>query len=162
MHLDPHKTFFVQKGTSDVANDSVLQQNDISNVLCPIIYSRRALSKRERGYSTYVREAIATRETIRHFHHYLLCRSFALKTNYKPLMHLKGKEGPVQLAWEISKWYCGVRLYYSAHWWDKEQSCGCLEKVWFSEKVLITTSAHQCLDVSHPNQPLPTPRRQHQ
>ena len=60
----------------------------------PVAYFSRALTKRERGYSTYDREAIAIRDTLHRFRHYLLGRPFLLRTDHKPLVYISEMKDP--------------------------------------------------------------------
>ena len=89
-HPDISKEFIVM---TDAVGGGLLQEHS-SGTLMPIAYFSRALTKRERGYSTYDREAIAIRDTLHRFRHYLLGRPFLLRTDHKPLMYLSEMKDP--------------------------------------------------------------------
>ena len=93
-HPNPKKQFLVTTDASDIAIGGALLQEDNSGNLRPLAYFSRALSKRERGYSTYDREAMAIRDTLHHFRHYLLGNKFLLKTDHKPLVYLRDMKDP--------------------------------------------------------------------
>ena len=82
------KEFIVITDASDVAVGGGLLQEHSPGTLMPIAYFSRALTKRERGYSTCDREAIAIRDTLHRFRHYLIGRPFLLRTDHKPLVYL--------------------------------------------------------------------------
>jgi hypothetical protein len=93
-HPDPNKQFVVTTDASDIAIGGAVLQEDNSGNLRPLAYFSKALSKRERGYSTYDREAMAIRDTLHHFRHYLLGNNFLLKTDHKPLIYLTDMKDP--------------------------------------------------------------------
>ena len=66
-HPDPDKQFIVHTDASDAAVGGALLQQDSRGTLHPLAYFSQTLSKRERGCSTFDREAIAIRDTIKHF-----------------------------------------------------------------------------------------------
>ena len=79
---------------SEVEVGGALLQEHSSGTLMPVAYFSRALTKSERGYSTYDREAIAIRETLHRFRHYLLGRPFLLRTDHKPLVCISDMKDP--------------------------------------------------------------------
>lgn len=93
-HPDPRKEFVVTTDASDCGIGGTLTQRDDTGTLCPIAFFSRALSKRERGYSTFDREALAIRDTLLHFRYYLLGVKFRLRTDHLPLTRLKTMKDP--------------------------------------------------------------------
>lgn len=93
-HPDPHKEFVVTTDASDVGIGGTLMQRDEQGALSPIAYFSRVLSKSERAYSTFDREALAIRDTLLHFRHYLLGVKFLLQTDHRPLLHLRNMKDP--------------------------------------------------------------------
>ena len=79
---------------SEVALGGALLQEHSSGTLIPVADFSRALTKRERGYSTYDREAIAIRDTLHRFRHYLLGRPFLVRTDHKPLVYISEMKDP--------------------------------------------------------------------
>ena len=93
-HPDISKEFIVMTDASEVAVGGALLQEHSLGTLMPVAYFSRALTKRERGYSTYDREAIAIRDTLHRFRHYLLGRPFLLRTDHKPLVYISEMKDP--------------------------------------------------------------------
>ena len=83
----------VHSDASLVAVGGALLQNH-GNSLRPVAYYSRALSKRERNMSTYDREAIAARDTVQHFRHYLLWKEFQLRTDHQALLRVSEMKDP--------------------------------------------------------------------
>lgn len=72
----------------------------------PIAYASRTLSKAEKNYSTPDREALAIYFGVKKFAHFLIGRSFILKTDHKPLLGIFGsKKGiPPLAAGRLQRW----------------------------------------------------------
>lgn len=70
----------------DVAKGASLEQL-INGEWQPIGYFSRKLSETERRYSTYDRELLGVFAAVKHFHHYLECRQFTVRTDHKPLIY---------------------------------------------------------------------------
>ena len=87
-HPDPDKQFVVTTDAFAVGIGGTLLQRNEQDILYPIAYFSRVLSKSERGYSTFDREALAIRDTLLHFRYYLLGTKFFLQTDHRPLLRL--------------------------------------------------------------------------
>ena len=94
IHPDPKKNFKVETDPSKVAIGGVVLQEKEPNQWHPIAYYNRALSKRERGYPPYEREALAIRDTLVHFRYYLLANRFLLKTDHQALLKIQEVKDP--------------------------------------------------------------------
>ena len=79
----------METDASKVAIGGVVLQEKEPNQWHPIAYYSRALSKRERGYPPYDREALAIRDTLVHFRYYLLANHFLLKTDHQALLKIQ-------------------------------------------------------------------------
>ena len=94
IHPDPKKKFKVKTDARKVAIGGVVLQEKEPNQWHPIAYYSRALSKRERGYPPYDREALAIRDTLVHFRYYLLANHFLLKTDHQALLKIQEVKDP--------------------------------------------------------------------
>ena len=103
VHPDPDKKFLIKTDASDIAIVGVLLQEDTPDVLCPIAYISRALSKQERVYSTYDREAIAIQDTIQHFRHYLLWQTLCVADRQQTPDPFTRNEGSIRPTWEATQ-----------------------------------------------------------
>ena len=84
----------METDASKVAIGGVVLQEKEPNQWHPIAYYSRALSKRERGYPPYDREALAIRDTLVHFLYYLLANHFLLKTDHQALLKIQEVKDP--------------------------------------------------------------------
>ena len=84
----------METDASKVAIGRVVLQEKEPNQWHPIAYYSRALSKRERGYPPYDREALAIRDTFVHFRYYLLANHFLLRTDHQALLKIQEVKDP--------------------------------------------------------------------
>ena len=80
--------FILQTDASDVGVGAILSQYDKDGVEHVIAYSSRALSPRERNYSTTEKEAYAIQFGTQHFRVYLVGRKFTIITDHNALKWL--------------------------------------------------------------------------
>ena len=93
-HSDHNKEFVVTTDTSVVGIGGTLRQRDELCTLSPFAWFSRVLSKSERAYSTFDREALVIRNTLLHLRYYLLGVKFLLQTDHLPLLQdLFGRRG---------------------------------------------------------------------
>ena len=71
---------------SNTAVGAVLQQQ-VNDDWQPISFFSRSLSPRERKYSTFDRELLATFLAVKHFQHHLHNPNFHILTDHKPLIY---------------------------------------------------------------------------
>ena len=95
----PNAPINLMVDASNFAVAAVLQQK-IGGSWQPISFFSRSLSPRERKYSTFDRELLATFLAVKHLKHYLHNPQFHILTDHKPLIHainsLKTQHSPRQ------------------------------------------------------------------
>ena len=80
------KSFHVFVDASDIANGSVLMQ-----LIEPVYYASRKLSKAERNYSVIEREAFGMVYSVTKYRHYLLGRKLSFHVDHSALLFLVSK-----------------------------------------------------------------------
>lgn len=90
------REFILQTDASDVGLGAILSQKDDGGHERVVAYASRALSDRERKYSTSEKEAFAVVFGTKHFRVYLLGRKFELITDHNSLRWLQyGAQGTI-------------------------------------------------------------------
>ena len=84
------KEFILVTDASNIALGACLMQ-EVENVLKPILYLSRSLTKCEVNYSTIEKECLAVVWALTKLQKYLLGKKFTLLTDHKPLMALNKK-----------------------------------------------------------------------
>ncbi|XP_011313170.1 uncharacterized protein K02A2.6-like [Fopius arisanus] len=86
----------------------------LDNVVKPIAFNSRALTKAERNYSQLDREALGIVFAVKTFHQYLYGRKFLLETDHKPLQFIfNPKKGlPVFAASWVQRWAVFLSGYH--------------------------------------------------
>ena len=93
-HPLPDRPFILTTDASSVGLGAELAQVTQGNVVKPVAYFSRVLSKTERRYSTYDREFLAVIAAVRHFRHHLLGATFRLRTDHRPLQFMTNAKDP--------------------------------------------------------------------
>jgi hypothetical protein len=86
---DYDKPFHISTDASDYAIGGILQQRDENNHEYVVSYFSRKLSKSELKHSPFEKEALAVRDTVAKFDHYLRHAPFMIYTDHLSLTHLK-------------------------------------------------------------------------
>ena len=85
----------METDASKVAIGGVVLQVKEPNQWHPIAYYSKALSKHERGYPRYDREALAITDTPVHFRYYLIANHFLVMTEHQALLKIEEVKDPV-------------------------------------------------------------------
>ena len=93
-HPLPDRPFVLTTDASSVGLGAELAQVTQGNVVKPVAYFSRVLSKTERRYSTYDREFLAVIAAVRHFRNHLLGATFRLRTDHRPLQFVTNAKDP--------------------------------------------------------------------
>lgn len=106
MHYDPMLPVKITCDASPIGVGAVIAHVLPNNVIKPIAFDSRTLSKAERNYSQLDRETFAIIFAIKSFHQYVYGREFLLESDHKPLKYIFGpKKGlPVSAASRTQRW----------------------------------------------------------
>jgi hypothetical protein len=83
--------YIVMTDASDYAIGSVLEQKE-DNVMRPVAYCSRTLTKSQRNWPTYDKELYAIMQATKQWRTYLAGRKFTIYTDHVPLRYLRNKE----------------------------------------------------------------------
>ncbi|CAF0975241.1 unnamed protein product [Brachionus calyciflorus] len=105
---DFNKEFILQTDACDYAIGAVLLQ-DINNILRPVAFFSKQLSRTQRKYSTSEKELLAIVLSVEHFHVYLYGRRFKIHSDHQPLKWLLTKKGAI--ACRLARWIFRLNVY---------------------------------------------------
>ena len=79
----------------------------------PIGFASRTLTKAERNYSHLDKEALSIIFAVKKYHQYVYGRSFVIKTDHKPLIHILGESRatPVMASGRLQRWALTLGAY---------------------------------------------------
>ena len=78
----------------------------------PIAFAARTLTAAEQAYSQLDKEALVIVYGVKHYHQYLYGRTFELKTDHKPLIHIfSEKAAPTMTSSRIQRWALTLGAY---------------------------------------------------
>ena len=106
VHFDPDLPLVLSCDASPYGVGAVLAHRMPGGDERPVGFASRSLSLSEKKYSHLDKEALAIIFGVRKFHHFIYGRSFELKTDHKPLVHIfsEKKATPVLSSGRIQRW----------------------------------------------------------
>ena len=96
---------------SPVGLGAILEQRQEDGTYRPIYYASRKLSKVEKRYSQFEREALAVRWACEKFHLYLYGIEFEIQTDHRPLVTVLGPKSKPPSA-RIERWLLYLQQYH--------------------------------------------------
>jgi len=100
-HFRSDRLTILYTDASDLAIGAALHQIDENNEEHPVAFYGKKLSSAERNYSTYERELLALKESLRHFSYYLIGRRFRVCTDHHSLIRLTTQS---ELSPRLARW----------------------------------------------------------
>ena len=100
-HFRSDRPTILYTDASDLAIGAALHQIDENNEEHPVAFYGKKLSSAERNYSTYDRELLALKESLRHFSYYLIGRRFRVCTDHHSLVRLNTQS---ELSPRLARW----------------------------------------------------------
>ena len=103
-HFNPELDTSIIVDASKVGLGAILVQTQKDNVIKPVYYASRTLSKQERKYSQTEKEALSVIWACEKFHIFLYGKQFDILTDHQPLTVLythNGKPSPRILRWSL-------------------------------------------------------------
>jgi len=100
-HFRSDRLTILYTDASDLAIGAALHQIDENNEEHPVAFYGKKLSSAERNYSTYERELLALKESLRHFSYYLIGRRFRVCTDHHSLIRLNTQS---ELSPRLARW----------------------------------------------------------
>ena len=98
-YIDKDKPFILCTDASGVAVGASLNQIQSTGAPTPIGFFSRKLNHTEQKYSTFDRELLAIYLSVKNFKHYLDGNTFTIRTDHKPLLHIKTMKDPSTRQW---------------------------------------------------------------
>ena len=100
--------FFIEVDASKYAVGGVLSHFGNDGNQHPIAYFSTALQSSQKTWSATTKEAFALVSAVRHWHVYLACTLFILKSDHNPLVHLRNQKDP---RGKVARWIADLEEY---------------------------------------------------